>query len=81
MARESSHGAEEEVVMETTIVERGVSYQVFVKTIRDGLGNKVCHIACNFLRLALMRFARWRILPMNFLFGWTLFSNYGHVGW
>ncbi|KAL3794183.1 hypothetical protein HJC23_012890 [Cyclotella cryptica] len=69
MARESCHGAKEEVVLDTTIVEGGVSYEEFVKAIRDGLGNKNCRIACNFLRPALMGFAGWRIFPMNFLLG------------
>jgi hypothetical protein len=77
MVRESCHGAEEEVVQETTSVQGFMCYQVFVKTVCDGLGNKMCHIACNFLRLALTGFVRWRILPINFLFGWTLFSNFG----
>ncbi|KAL7482022.1 hypothetical protein ACHAW6_007703 [Cyclotella cf. meneghiniana] len=69
MARESCHGAEEEVVLETTIVEGAVSYQEFVETIRGGLRNKDCRVACNFLRPALMGFAGWRIFPMNFLLG------------
>jgi hypothetical protein len=68
VARESMHGGESKDELETTIVE-GVSYEEFLKTIRDGLANKDCRIACNFLRPALMGFMGWRIFPMNFLLG------------
>lgn len=67
MARESSHG--ESYELETKIVEGGVTYDEFLKTIRDGLANKDCRIACNFLRPALTGFSGWRIWPMNFLLG------------
>jgi hypothetical protein len=67
MVRESSHGESYEI--ETEIVEGGVSYDEFVKTLRDGLANKDCRIACNFLRPALTGFMGWRIFPMNFLLG------------
>ena len=67
MARESSHG--ESYELETQIVEGGVSYEEFLKTIRDGLANKDCRIACNFLRPALTGFSGWRIFPMNFMLG------------
>jgi hypothetical protein len=67
MASKSSHGTSYE--LETKIVEGSVSYDDFLETLRDGLANKDCRIACNFLRPALTGFPGWRIFPMNFLIG------------
>ncbi|EED89626.1 predicted protein [Thalassiosira pseudonana CCMP1335] len=68
MASESSHG-DADMGLTTKIVRGGVSYEEFLQTLRDGLANENCRIACNFLRPALVGFKGIRVFPVNFLLG------------